>query len=88
MESIHRITLLFVQNQAVNDTRPKSPHEERVKDEPVTSRGGAIDGVEDRGHKHGDEAIDQGVGRPGGCRETQHTGSDVGPSERKTIRVK
>lgn len=68
MESTHRITLLFVQNGAFNDKRPKSPREERVKDEPATSRDGARDGVEDHGHKHGDEAIDQGVGRPGGCR--------------------
>lgn len=68
MESTHRITLLFVQNEAAHDKRPKSPREERVKDEPATSREGAIDGVEDRGHKHGDDAIDQGVGRPGGCR--------------------
>lgn len=61
IESTHRITLLFVQNEAVNK-RPKFPHEERVKGEPATSRDGAVDGVEDRGHENDDEAIDQGVG--------------------------
>lgn len=68
IESTHRITLLFVQNEAVHDKRPNSPGEERVKDEPATRCDGAVDGVEDRGHKHADEAVDQGVGGPGGCR--------------------
>lgn len=55
-------------NKVVTDKQPKSPHEKRMKSEPLTSHRGKIDCVEAHGHTHADEDIDQGAGGPGGCR--------------------